>query len=186
MITGRMRKPLLLLVAALSLLSGCSVKEKAKEVWEKMPLVPKQQISPAFTYPSTGQARTIFQAEQAQPGCKVFAHLLIWTPTGATGLSIAQAAEQEAAFYGADMLLIGRTRLSKDEDGMRFIYYGPDQPYSCQDDWEGWKFGYEDWINQGGWVSMGYAEWGKPEERFNFPLVLQAAYLRCQGTETEQ
>lgn len=185
MITGRMRKTFLL-VAALSLLSGCSVKEKAKEVWEKMPLVPKQQISPAFTYPSTGQARTIFQAEQAQPGCKVFAHLLIWTPTGATGLSIAQAAEQEAAFYGADMLLIGRTRLSKDEDGMRFIYYGPDQPYSCQDDWEGWKFGYEDWINQGGWVSMGYAEWGKPEERFNFPLVLQAAYLRCQETGTKQ
>jgi hypothetical protein len=181
-----MRTTFLLLAAALSLLNSCSVKEKAAAVWDKMSLLPKQNTSPALTYPPAAQARTIFQAEQALPGCKVFAHLLLWTPRGASGLSIAQAAEKEAAFHGANMLLIGRTRAAKDDKGLHFIYYGPDQPYSCQDDWEGWKFGYKDWINQGGWVSMGYQEWGKPEERFNFPLVLQAAYLRCQGTETGQ
>ncbi len=178
--TSRISK-IFLLLAVLPLLFGCGIKKRAEAVWEKMPSWNKQSRYPTgITYPPTSKEKTIFKADQALPNCKVFAHLLIWTPAGANGLSIAQAAEKEAAFHGADMLLIGRSRFAKDDKGLRFIYYGPEQPYSCRDNWEGWKFGYEDWINQGNWVSMGYAEWSNADARFNFPVVIQAAFLRCQ------
>ncbi|MCI5158802.1 MAG: hypothetical protein D3906_10265, partial [Candidatus Electrothrix sp. AUS1_2] len=76
-------------------------------------------------------------------------------------------------------LLIGGTRQAKDDFGPAFSYYGPAKPYKCRDNWDGWKFAYEDWVNQGAWVEMGYNEWGNPNARFNSPLIIQAAFLTC-------
>ncbi len=80
----------------------------------------------------------------------------------------------------ADMLLIGETRQAKENNGPAFSYYGPVQPYKCRDQWSGWKFAYDEWVEQGEWISMGYDEWGNAGVRFSSPLIIQVAFLRCQ------
>ena len=30
------------------------------------------------------------------------------------------------------------------------------------------------------WVNLGYKEWGNGGVSFNFPIIMQAAFLRCQ------
>jgi hypothetical protein len=177
------------LLAALPLLGGCGIKERAEAVWdntpavlEKLPFVGTGSQPPGgAAYPPAQQIRTIFRADQARPGCAVFAHLLIWIPAGSSGRGIAKTVEQEAMRWGADLLLIGRSRQAAKDKGLDFIYYGPEQPYDCREQWGGWKFGYSDWVSQGGWVSLGYDEWGRSETWFNVPLTVQAAFLRCQN-----
>ncbi len=177
------------LLAALPLLGGCGITERAKDVWaktpavwEKLPFVEgKSQPPPGATYPPSQQVQTIFEPDQAKPGCAVFAHLLIWIPAGSSGRGIAKAAEQEAMRRGADLLLIGGSRQADKDKGLDFIYYGPEQPYDCREKWGGWKFGYTDWVSQGSWISLGYNEWGRGETWFNVPLTVQAAFLRCQN-----
>jgi hypothetical protein len=120
-----------------------------------------------------------FQDRQVPVSCRVFAHLLVYIPEGSTGKTLAQTVEAEAMTHGADMLLIGDARQTTDDQGPAFSYYGPVQPYKCRDNWSGWKFAYEKWINQGDWVAMGYNEWGNPDARFNSPLIIQAVFLRC-------
>ena len=187
---------MLVLLAALPLLAGCGVKERAEAVWdktvpavlEKVPFMYKESKPTGVTYPanSTGQVQAIFAVEQAPVACKVFAHLLIWTPAGANGRGLANVVEKEGRRYGADMILLGRSRNAKADEGMAFVYYGPDQPYSCRDRWSGWKFGYADWVNQGDWASVGYEEWGKRAIWFDAPMVMQAAFLRCQPDASEK
>ncbi|MCW5206619.1 hypothetical protein VU08_06790 [Desulfobulbus sp. F5] len=186
-------RTLLLLLTAVPLLSNCGVKEKVNAawekvpaVWDKVPFVHKQHGPTGEKYPPTMKVQLLFKADQALAGCKVFAHLFVWTPAGASGQSIAQAVEHEAMSYGADMILIGRSRQANDDKGIEFVYYGPDQPYSCREKWSGWTFGYEEWVNQGNWASMGYEEWGKAEAQFSSPLVVQAAFLRCQPDSSEK
>jgi len=176
------------LLAAVPLLGGCGIKERAEAawegtpaVWEKMPFVAKKSQPPGPAHPPSQHVRTIFRADQAQSGCAVFAQLLIWTPAGSSGRGIARTAEEEAMRRGADLLLIGRSRQAEKDKGLDFVYYGPEQPYDCIEKWGGWKFGYTDWVSQGDWVSLGYDEWGKSETWFNVPLTVQAAFLRCQN-----
>ncbi len=130
-------------------------------------------------YPPSDKVVPTFQDKQVPVSCRVFAHLLVHIPEGSTGKALAQAVEAEAMTRGADMLLLGGTRQANDNQGPAFSYYGPAQPYKCRDNWSGWKFAYEEWVNQGEWVAMGYNEWGNPDARFNSPLVIQTAFLRC-------
>ncbi|MCW5200652.1 hypothetical protein VU07_02410 [Desulfobulbus sp. F4] len=180
-----------LLMAALPVLAGCGVKERTKAMWhqavpavlEKVPFISRESKPTGVTYPPLRgiRAKVIFEPELAQAGCNVFAHLLICTPPGANGHGLAGVVEKEALRWGADMILIGGSRKAKEDRGMDFVYYGPEEPYSCRDRWMGWKFGYADWISQGDWGSVGYNEWGRNEVWFSEPLVIQAAFLRCQG-----
>lgn len=131
-------------------------------------------------YPASDKVVPTFQDKQVPVSCRVFAHVLVHIPEASTGQSIARTVEAEAMTRGADMLLIGGARQAADNQGPAFSYYGPAQPYKCRDNWSGWKFAYDEWVNQGDWVAMGYDEWGNPAARFTPPLVIQAAFLRCQ------
>jgi hypothetical protein len=132
------------------------------------------------TYPATSKVIPTFQAKQVPVSCVVFAHLLVQIPEGFSGQAVAQVTEKEAMSSGADMLLIGETRQAKENNGPAFSYYGPVQPYKCRDQWSGWKFAYDEWVEQGEWISMGYDEWGNAGVRFSSPLIIQVAFLRCQ------
>ncbi|WP_417913500.1 hypothetical protein [Candidatus Electronema sp. JM] len=178
---------LLLTVAALPLLAGCGVKQRAEAAWQKvpalldkMPFVRQESKPSGVTYPPTLKAKAVFAPEQVPAGCKVFAHLLIWTPAGANGHGLAGVVEKEAMRWGADLLLLGRSRKAKEDKSMIFVYYGPEEPYNFRERWAGWKFGYSDWVSQGGWAAAGYDEWDKKTVWHSDPLVIQAAFLRCQ------
>lgn len=177
------------MLAVLPLLGGCGIKDRAEAVWERIPsaleevpfLHQEENRPSGAVYPPTVKAEPIFQADQAPASCKIFAHLLIWIPAEANGRGIAKVTAKEAMRWGADMMLIGRSRKAVKDMGLDFVYYGPEQPYNSHDNWRGWRFGYEEWINQGGWVTLGYDEWGKSDAWFREPLVIQAAFLRCQN-----
>ncbi|WP_339137160.1 MAG: hypothetical protein WGN25_04125 [Candidatus Electrothrix sp. GW3-4] len=176
--------PLLAGGAVLILLSGCA--ETRQELWsdvsslkEDLTVWKKTKNYKGIKYPSSDKVVPTFQDQQVPVSCRVFAHLLVHIPEGFTGKTLAQTVEAEAMARGADMLLIGETRQAQDDQGPVFSYYGPAQPYTCRDHWSGWKFAYEEWVNQGEWIAMGYDEWGNPKARFHAPLVIQAAFLRC-------
>lgn len=131
-------------------------------------------------YPATSKVIPTFQPDQVPVSCRVFSQLLVWLPRDSNGKSIAEALEKEAMSHGADMVLIGESRQAEDDNGLKFVYYGPDQEYKCRDKWCGWKFGYDVWGEQGAWVTLGYKEWGNGNVGYEYPIVLQAAFLRCQ------
>ena len=195
MMNSRISRTISLLLATLPLLAGCGVQDRAEALWEKtapvvlekVPFMHKESKPTGTTYPATVSVQTIFEPEQAPAACTVFAHLLVWTPADINGKSLAQAVEKEAMRYGADLLLIGRSRQAKEEEEqVTFVYYGPDQAYNCKDRWCGWKFGYEEWVSQGSWATVGYEEWDKNEAWLSTPLVIQAAFLRCQQHPAEK
>ena len=178
---------LLASVAALTLLSGCAETGRtAQELWneasaltESLTVWKKTNGYTGIEFPASEKAVPAFQAQQVPVSCRVFAHLLVHIPEGYTGKTLARTVEAEAMKRGADMLLIGGTRQASDNQEPAFSYYGPAQPYKCRDHWSGWKFAYDEWVEQGEWVSMGYNEWGNPDSRFSAPLLMQAAFLRC-------
>jgi hypothetical protein len=131
-------------------------------------------------YPATSKIATAFQPGQVSPSCRVFAEVLVQMPADLSGQDIQKALLAEAGKRGADQVLVGQTRRSQDDEGLRFLYYGPKNEYLCADQCGGWKFGYDFWEKQGEWVSVGYGEWGKADTRFEFPLVTQLAMLRCK------
>ncbi len=131
-------------------------------------------------YAPVEQVRTVFQPTQLEDRCRLFAHLLVYLPAGLDGQGIRSAIESEAGRRGADTLLIGQSRQGEKDIGLQFHYYGPDQEYACRERWNGWKFGYEAWGEQGDWVNIGYREWGNREIVFDYPVVMQAAFLRCR------
>ena len=131
-------------------------------------------------YPATTKVIPSFQPDQVPVSCRVFSHLLARLPKGSNGKTIAQDVENEARAHGADMLLSGGSRQAEDNHGLDFIYYGPEEQYKCRDKWCGWKFGYDVWSEQGDWVNLGYNEWGNGNVSFDFPIVMQLAFLRCQ------
>lgn len=131
-------------------------------------------------YTATTKVIPSFQPDQVPVSCRVFSHLLVWLPQGSNSKTITLAVEKEARAHGADMLLIGGSRQAEDDNGLEFIYYGPEKEYKCRDKWHGWKFGYDVWGEQGDWVNLGYKEWDNEGVSFNFPIVMQAAFLRCQ------
>jgi hypothetical protein len=132
------------------------------------------------SYPPTTRIEYIFQAGQAPPGCRVFAELLVTLPAGLHGKIIQEKFENEAKARGTDVVLLGQSRQMKDDEGLTFIYYGPEKEYLCNDKWCGWKYGYDVWEEQGDFVSIGFKEWGNQNVQFDFPVMLEAAFLRCQ------
>jgi len=133
-----------------------------------------------INYPPTSQVRYIFQPGQADPACRIFAQALVSFPAGTNGAAMRQQLGDEAKKHGAEMVLIGQSRQMEEANEMQFIYYGPNKEYLCNTQWCGWKFGYDIWDEQGNYVNIGYKEWGNSTVQFAFPVLLQAAYLRCQ------
>ena len=178
---------LLLGGAALIFLSGCAdTGGTVQELWgdatawtDSLTVRKKTDDYKGIQFPASDKVVPAFQDKQIPVSCRVFAHVLAHIPAGYTGKTLARTVEDEAMQRGADMLLIGAARQAEDEQGPAFSYYGPAQPYKCRDSWSGWKFAYDEWIDQGAWVAMGYNEWGNPDVRFNAPLILQTAFLRC-------
>lgn len=162
----KISKILALVVTMLFVVTGCGGKDTTAYRGEK--------------FPATTKVIPTFQSEQVPVSCIVFSHLFVWLPPNSTGKTIAQEVEKEAKAHGADMLLIGSSRQAEDDNGLSFIYYGPEKQYKCRDKWSGWKFGYDVWSEQGDWVNLGYKEWGNGDVSFNFSIVMQAAFLRCQ------
>jgi hypothetical protein len=81
--------------------------------------------------------------------CRVFAESLVQLPANMTGKDIENAVLAEAQGRGADQVLIGQTRQSEDDAGLRFLYYGPAHEYLCAGQCDGWKFGYNLWEKLG-------------------------------------
>jgi hypothetical protein len=176
--------------AILFSLAGCAkTNQAARDLWDNvtdlkdglshLKVWKKTKSYKGITYFPTERVVPTFQEQQVPVNCRVFAHLLVHIPEGFTGKEIAQTVETEAMALGADMLLIGGTRAANSSKEPAFSYYGPAQPYKCRDHWSGWKFAYEDLVNQGEWVAMGYDEWGNQDASFSSPLIIQAAFLRC-------
>ena len=173
--------------ATLIFLSGCAgTGRTVQELWSETTALPdslavwkKTNSYKGIEFPAGKKVVPTFQDRQVPVSCRVFAHLLVRIPAGYTGKTLARTVEAEAMKRGADMLLIGGTRQAKDNQGPAFSYYGPAQAYKCRDYWSGWKFAYDEWVEQGEWVSVGYTEWGNPDTYFPAPLVIQAAFLRC-------
>lgn len=131
-------------------------------------------------YPATSKIAIAFQPTQVNRSCRVFAETLVQLPANFTGKDVENAVLGEAGKRGADQVLIGRSRQGEDDIGPQFLYFGPAHEYLCAEQCGGWKFGYDLWEKQGEWVTLGYSEWGKAEARFETPLVMQLALLRCQ------
>lgn len=131
-------------------------------------------------YEPTDKIATAFQYTQVPPTCRVFAETLVELPPGLTGKNIQQLIFKEAGAKGADLILIGQTRLRDDDSELRFLYYGPAQEYNCREQWNGWKYGYDEWEDQGEWVTIGHTEWGNSKVAFEEPLMMQVAMLRCR------
>jgi len=169
---------LVVAVAALVALAGCGVKENVKN------LVglggPDRTVYTGPAYPAAGKTGVAFQPAQVNKSCRVFAEALTQFPAKSSGKDVETVVLAEARTRGADQVLIGRTREGRDDNGPRFLYYGPAHEYLCADQCGGWKFGYDLWEKQGEWVTVGYGEWGKGGVVFETPLVMQVAMLRCQ------
>lgn len=131
-------------------------------------------------YEPTQRIATAFQYTQVPNPCRVFAESLVELPAGLSGQEIQQVVFREAGERGADMVLIGQTRQREDDEELRFVYYGPDEEYNCAEDWSGWKYGYDQWEEQGEWVNIGLKEWGNSALVFEEPLMMQVAMLRCR------
>ena len=152
--------------ALLALLAGCGGKSST--------------TFQGSAYPASTKVIPVFQPRQVPVSCRVFAQMLVRLPAGSNGKTIARDVEKEAKAKGADMLLIGESRRAEDDQGLQFHYYGPKREYNCRDRWPGWKFGYEEWSTQGDWVTLGFNEWGNAAVTYDFPVVMQAAFLRCR------
>ena len=130
-------------------------------------------------YPPTEKVEPIFLKSKIPDSCRVFAHLFVTMPAGYTGKDFVSAVKKEAKAKGADMVLVGQSRQCTTETALDFTYYGPDREYKIRE-WPGWNFGFEDWEEQGEWASIGYQEWGDSNLRFDYPIVMQVIFVRCQ------
>jgi hypothetical protein len=165
---NRLISSIILTPLALFLLYGCGGKD----------VNPNAFHGPV--YPPTIGVQYIFQATQAKPGCRIFAELLISMPAGTNGETMREKLDREARAHGADMVIIGQSRRMGDDEGFTFAYFGPQKEYRCNDQWCGWKYSYDAWDKQGKFVNIGLGEWGNKNAYFPFPVMLQAAFLRCQ------
>ena len=130
-------------------------------------------------YEPTEKVVPVYQAGQIPKSCRVTAHLLVNLPPKFSGQNSADAISDEAKLRGADVVLVGQSRQSEDGEQLSFTYYGPAQEYGVER-WSGWKFGYDKWEDQGEWVNIGYTEWGNSSVEFDYPIMLQLAFLRCR------
>lgn len=140
---------------------------------------------PVYTgkkYPPTEKVEAVFQKSRIPEACRVFAHLFATMPAGYTGRDFVAALSDEARSRGADMMLIGQSRQCTTESELTFEYYGPNREYRIGE-WPGWSFGFDEWGKQGAWAGIGYEEWDNGEVYYDYPIVLQVVFLRCQPTE---
>lgn len=135
--------------------------------------------SQGFSHPPTDRVEPIFQLAKVPSQCRVIAQVLVTLPAQQTGQQFAETVSAEARARGAEMLLIGQSRQSTAETELAFTYYGPEREFKIVE-WPGWNFGAEEWQEQGAWANIGYEEWGNSQIRFDYPVVLQAAFLRCR------
>ncbi len=156
------------IICILFLLAGCGSKESNLQTYK------------GTAYPPTDKVKYIYLSGQADPACRVFAELLVTLPAGMNGEQMREQLGNEAKKRGADMVLIGQSRRMEDDEGLSFVYYGPQKEYLCNEQWCGWKFGYDAWDEQGDFVNIGFKEWGNKNARYDFPIMLQAAFLRCE------
>ena len=159
-------RQIVLSVVLIAGVSGCAKQQEA--------------VFTGTVYPPTTEITTVFQPTQVPVLCRVFAEALVFVPAELTGKDISSIILTEAGARGADMVLIGQTRESRKDQGVQFTYLGPSREYRIADQWRGWRYGYALWSKQGEWVSIGYREWGNEGIRFEMPLVLQVALLRCR------
>ncbi len=155
---------LVLLAAVMLLFAACAKQDTPDKVMQ---------------YPQTDKVETVFQTSMVPDSCRVFAHLFVTMPAKYTGQEFVEAVSGEARSKGADMMLIGQSRQCTTETEIDFTYYGPDREYKIRE-WPGWNFGFEEWEEQGEWASIGYKEWGNSNVRYDFPVVMQVIFLRCQ------
>jgi hypothetical protein len=132
-----------------------------------------------IAHPATDRVETIFQQTQVPDACRVIAQVLVTVPALQTGRQFAETVTAEARARGAEMLLIGQSRQSVEESELSFAYYPPAREFRINE-WPGWNFGAEEWKEQGAWANIGFAEWGNNEIRYDYPVVLQAVFLRCR------
>lgn len=130
-------------------------------------------------YKPTEKVETVYQVGQIPKSCRVTAHVLATLPPKFSGQNFADAIADEAKLRGGDIILVGQSRRSEDEEQLSFTYYGPVLEYNISQ-WAGWSFGYEKWEDQGEWVNIGYTEWGNGSIEFDYPVVMQLAFLRCR------
>jgi hypothetical protein len=130
-------------------------------------------------FPPTDKVETVFQAERIPDSCRVFAQLFATMPASYTGARFAEAVRGEAMAKGADMVLIGHSRQSTGEDDLQFTYYGPGREYRIRE-WPPWRYGFEKWQEQGAWANIGYMEWGNSDIYYDYPILMQVAFVRCQ------
>ncbi|NQS72569.1 MAG: hypothetical protein HQQ73_10540 [Desulfobulbaceae bacterium] len=130
-------------------------------------------------YPETREVEVVFQVSQTQPFCRVFAELFAFFPADVSAKTIETALLDEARARGAQVVLIGQSRISGTEDGYRLLYFGPEREYALDRGWNDWTGGYDIWKKQLDWLSLGHGEWGREDVLYPEPLVLQVAMLRC-------
>ncbi len=133
----------------------------------------------SVTYPPTDKVQAAFQPSQVPSSCQVFAHVLVISPAKFSGQDIDKAISKEAEARGANMVLIGRSRRSKEGNALTFHYYGPKKAYPISN-WLGWQYSFQEWEQQGKWVNFGYNEWGNSKVRYDYPIITHVAFLRCQ------
>ncbi len=152
------------IAVAVYLLSACASSEQGSKVAQ---------------YPPTDQVTPVFQINQASASCRVFAHLFATMPANMTTIDFAARISEEAKSSGADMMLIGQSRQCTTESSLNYSYYGPDREYGVNE-WPGWSFGFDEWGEQGDWASIGYDEWLENDIHYDYPIVMQVVFLRCQ------
>lgn len=130
-------------------------------------------------YPETAKVDVLFQANQVQPSCRVFAELFAFFPADVSARTIATVLEDETRARGSHVLLIGQSRESAKDDGLYLLYFGPPREYAMDRGWSDWIGGHGVWKKQLGWLNLGHGEWGREDVLFPVPLAVQAAMLRC-------
>lgn len=133
----------------------------------------------SIEYPPTEKVEAVFQKNRIPDSCRVFANLYATMPAGYTGQQFVDAVSGEAKSKGADIILIGHSRQCTTESELDFTYYGPDREYKIRE-WPGWSYGFEEWQEQGEWTGIGYKEWGNSEVRYDYPILMQVVFVRCQ------
>jgi predicted small lipoprotein YifL len=129
-------------------------------------------------YPPTATITKVFQPGQVPRSCRVFAEVVALMPANLTGREVENTILAEAGRRGAEMVLFGQSRQGKDSK-TQFLYFGPQREYPFAEFWSGWKFGYSLWKEQGDWLNIGYNELGSDSVRYDVPLAMQLAMLRC-------
>ena len=157
---------LCLMAAVVFLLSACASSDDS---------VSKAMLQ----YPATDKVEPIFQMSQAPASCRVFSHLFATMPARMTTNDFAARIVEEAKSNGADMMLVGQSRQCTTESSLTYDYYGPDREYSVRE-WSGWSFGFDEWGEQGNWANIGQDEWRKSDVLYDYPIVIQVVFLRCQ------